>query len=206
MEDGPPCLVASPLPFFCSTVFGSQCCSTPALLGSHLPTSTQQRHTTSLFWGGRHISTQNTTHAFLPKRNCGASASVSLGLRLRCSAEAAGDLVCLCRCLQHHQEEATWPLPEPPMQESLALSRCHKGMSGCVHHLVVSGCACQSPLPMEFSRQKYWTGLSFPSPGILPDPGIKPGSPALQADALLSEPSGKPIIRMSLIHLDFPAM
>ena len=44
---------------------------------------------------------------------------------------------------------------------------------------------------IEFSRQEYWSGLPFPSPGDLPDPGIKPGSPALQADALPSEPPGK---------------
>ena len=48
--------------------------------------------------------------------------------------------------------------------------------------------ACQTPLSMEFSRQEYWSGYSFFSPGNLPDPGIKPGSPALQADSLLSEP------------------
>ena len=41
---------------------------------------------------------------------------------------------------------------------------------------------------MEFSRQEFWSGLPFPSPGDLPNPGIEPGSPALQADALLSEP------------------
>ena len=41
---------------------------------------------------------------------------------------------------------------------------------------------------MEFSRQEYWSGLPFPSPGDLPNPGIEPGSPALQADSLLSEP------------------
>ena len=41
---------------------------------------------------------------------------------------------------------------------------------------------------MEFSRQEYWSGLPFVSPGDLPDPGIKPGSPTLQADALPSEP------------------
>ena len=44
---------------------------------------------------------------------------------------------------------------------------------------------------MEFSRQEYWSGLPFPSPGDLPDPGIEPRSPALQEDALLSEPPGK---------------
>ena len=45
--------------------------------------------------------------------------------------------------------------------------------------------AHQTPLSMEFSRQEYWNGLPFPSPGDLPDPGIKLGSPALQADFYL---------------------
>ena len=51
--------------------------------------------------------------------------------------------------------------------------------------------AYQAPLSMEFSRQEYWSRLPFPSPGDLPDPGIEPGSPTLQADALPSEPPGK---------------
>ena len=51
--------------------------------------------------------------------------------------------------------------------------------------------AHQAPLPMGFSRQEYWSGLPFPSPGDLPDPGIEPRSPALQVDALTSEPPGK---------------
>ena len=46
---------------------------------------------------------------------------------------------------------------------------------------------------MGFSRQKYWSGLPFPSPGDLPDPGIKPGSPALEADALTFEPPGSSV-------------
>ena len=45
---------------------------------------------------------------------------------------------------------------------------------------------------MEFSRQEHWSGLPFPSPGDLPNPGIKPRSPAWQADSLPSEPPGKP--------------
>ena len=53
--------------------------------------------------------------------------------------------------------------------------------------------AGQAPLSMDFSRQEYWSGLPFPSPGYFLDPGIKPRSPALQADALPSEPPGKPI-------------
>ena len=50
--------------------------------------------------------------------------------------------------------------------------------------------AYQDPQFMGFSRQEYWSGLAFPSPGDLPDPGFEPGSPALQADALPSEPWG----------------
>ena len=45
---------------------------------------------------------------------------------------------------------------------------------------------------MGFSKQEYWSGLPFPSPGDLPDPGREPGSPAFQADALTSEPPGNP--------------
>ena len=52
--------------------------------------------------------------------------------------------------------------------------------------------ARQDPLSIEFSRQECWSGLSFPSPGDLPDPGNETGSPALQADSLPSVPPGKP--------------
>ena len=50
----------------------------------------------------------------------------------------------------------------------------------------------QAPLPMEFPRQEYWTEYPFSSPGDLPNPGIKPGSLALQVVSLPSEPPGKP--------------
>ena len=50
----------------------------------------------------------------------------------------------------------------------------------------------QAPLSMGFSRQEYWSGLSCPPPGDHPNPGIKPRSPALQADSLPTEPPGKP--------------
>ena len=51
--------------------------------------------------------------------------------------------------------------------------------------------AYKAPLSMEFSRQEYWSGFPLPSPGDLPNPGIEPGSPSLQADALSSEPQRK---------------
>ena len=59
--------------------------------------------------------------------------------------------------------------------------------------------AYQAPLSMGFSKEEFWSGLPFPSPGDLPDPGIEPGSPALQADALPSKPPGK-----SLRNVQFP--
>ena len=52
--------------------------------------------------------------------------------------------------------------------------------------------AHQAPLSMGFSRQEYWNRLSWPPSGHFPNPGIKPRSPALQADSLPSEPPGKP--------------
>ena len=52
--------------------------------------------------------------------------------------------------------------------------------------------APQAPLTMEFSRQEYWSNLPFPSPGDLPNPGIKPKSPTLQVDYVPSESPGKP--------------
>ena len=52
--------------------------------------------------------------------------------------------------------------------------------------------AYKAPPSMGFSREEYWSGLPFPSSGHLPNPGIEPGSPALQTDTLPSEPPGKP--------------
>ena len=54
--------------------------------------------------------------------------------------------------------------------------------------------AHQAPLSMEFSRQEYWSGLPCPSLGDLPDPGMEPRSPTLQADTLPSEPRGRLIL------------
>ena len=55
----------------------------------------------------------------------------------------------------------------------------------------------QAPLFMGFPRQEYWSGLPFPPPGVLPDPGIKPTFPMspIQVDSLSTEPSGKPICK-----------
>ena len=61
--------------------------------------------------------------------------------------------------------------------------------------------ARQAPLSMGFSRQEYWSGLPFPSPGDLSNPGIEPRSPALQADSLSTELRGKPKACLSTYYL-----
>ena len=62
--------------------------------------------------------------------------------------------------------------------------------------LVAQSCPtlCDPMDCMGFSRQEHWSGLPCPSPGDLPNPEVEPKSPALQADSLLSEPPGKPVV------------
>ena len=68
-----------------------------------------------------------------------------------------------------------------------------KSLKSCPALATMWTVACQAPLCMGFPSQEYWNGLPFPSPVDLPDPGIKPMSPALEADSLPCEPPGKPI-------------
>ena len=65
--------------------------------------------------------------------------------------------------------------------------------------------AYKASLSIGFSRQEYWSGLPFPSPGYLPNPGIEPRSPALQAGALTSEPQGKLYIYIYALFFGFPS-
>ena len=76
-----------------------------------------------------------------------------------------------------------------------------------MHWAHCRGCACllscdpwtaahQAPLSMGFSRQEYWSGLPFPPPGHLPNPGIEPVSPALAGGCFTTEPLGKPDYRL----------
>ena len=92
-------------------------------------------------------------------------------------------------------------LSHPPSSSSpFAFSLSQPSGSFPVSQFFASGAlsiGASAPPSMEFSRQGYWNGLPFPSPGDLPDPGIEPGSPALQADTLPSEPPGKPKYCMS---------
>ena len=68
----------------------------------------------------------------------------------------------------------------------------HKWKCWSLSHVCLFGIPWTVPLSVEFSRQEYWSGLPFPFPWDLPDPGIKPGSPALKTDSLSSEPPEKP--------------
>ena len=73
----------------------------------------------------------------------------------------------------------------------------NKVAQSCLINLTPWTVAYQAPPSLEFSRQEYWSGLPFPSPGDLPDPGIEPGSPALQVDALPSGISDKLVASVS---------
>ena len=75
------------------------------------------------------------------------------------------------------------PLKRPKERQSLGRARLFAAPRTAAH---------QAPLSTDFSRQENWSGERFPSPGDLPNPGIKPRSPTLQADSLPSEPPGKP--------------
>ena len=74
----------------------------------------------------------------------------------------------------------------------------------CLNLVISWTIACQAPLSMGFSRQEYWSGLPFPSPGDLPDPGIEPMSPALQVDALPTELCTKPLISYAVFQIKAP--
>ena len=99
-------------------------------------------------------------------------------------------------CVRGHQQDPFW---ESRAAGEMLWGRSHLSKGGfqierwsrsvMSYSLWPYGLACQAPLSIGFSRQEYWSGLPFPSPGHLPDPGIELGSPALQAD---SSPSEKP--------------
>ena len=91
-----------------------------------------------------------------------------------------------------------WPgLLTSPFIKGYVLCKCQS--LSCIWPLATPWTvAHQVPLPMEFSRQEYWSGLPFPSSEDLPDPRIEPWSLAWQADSLLFEPPGKPILASEL--------
>ena len=90
------------------------------------------------------------------------------------------------------------PWSDGARRHDLRCFNCEVKLLSCVWLFAIPWTvACQAPPSMGFSRQEYWRGLPFPSPGDLPNPGIEPGSPALQADSLASEPPGKSVHRVA---------
>ena len=95
-----------------------------------------------------------------------------------------------------HQHTKEWSCTPPYTIHKNPLKMGHSKCKSWNHKLATLWTiAHQAPQSMGFSRQEYWSGLPFPSPGDLPDPGIKPRSPALQADALTSSHQGSPLRR-----------
>ena len=84
--------------------------------------------------------------------------------------------------------------------ESWTMKKAVKSLSHVLFFATPWTVAYQAPLSMGFSSQEYWSGLPFPSPGDHPNPGIKARSPALQADALLSEPPRLSTNELMLFH------
>ena len=110
----------------------------------------------------------------------------------------------------NYPAELLWEL-QWTYRKSLKQSLIHSTWSLKVRFLLLSSVwlfvtpwtvACQSPPYKEFPWQEYWSGLPFPSPGDLPNPGIKPGSPTLVGRFLTTEPLGnaKNLIKYSLSH------
>ena len=99
-----------------------------------------------------------------------------------------GPSVCLCVLIFF--KDASHIALDPTLMTSLWLK--YYLLSRVWLFVIPWAVTCQAPLSMKFSRQEYWSGLSFPSPWYLLNPGIEPRSPALQADSLPPEPPGKP--------------
>ena len=90
----------------------------------------------------------------------------------------------------------TYASPSPSTNVCVSLSVTSNSLRPTLWTVV-----CHAPLSMAFSKQEYWSGLPFPSPGDLPNSGIEPRSPALQADSLPSEPLGKSNGQSEIHHL-----
>ena len=99
---------------------------------------------------------------------------------------------------EHHERRCHGHSPN----YDLARSRSRSVTSASVTPWTV---ARQPPLSVAFPRQEYWSGWPFPSPGDLPNPEIKPGSPALQADSLPTEPPGKLLASLRVSNYTFQA-
>ena len=112
-----------------------------------------------------------------------------------------------CNQTQHIIMSSIWTLtPQPHNPKKLALFLALPILWRFSRQLVSNSCTAWTAgrlalLSIEFSRQEYWSGLPFHSPGDLPDPGIQPGSPTLQTDSLGLSHQGSPINSVSILRL-----
>ena len=117
------------------------------------------------------------------------------GMRLLGTLEG---VILFCMLEGHESLAEWWLLVDRSESESEATQSCPT-------LFYPMDCSVPSCLSMGFSRQEYWSGLPFPTPGDLPNPGIEPGSPTLWADALPSEPPGKFQMTEAKMTLKSPA-
>ena len=103
---------------------------------------------------------------------------------------------------QPPQHSATAPASALLLPQSARYPNCSLLLLSCVQLFVTPWTAAhQALLSTDFSRQERWSGLLLPSPGHLPNPGIKAGCPSLQANSLLSEPPGKPVVCIYVLYI-----
>ena len=127
---------------------------------------------------------------------CGGLCLTSIGISHCCCGSVAKSCLFVIYGLQHTRLPC--PSLSPGVCPSLLLSKLQE--LDIIIYMVVQSLSCvmqshvdhQALLSIGFSRQEYWSGLPFPSPGDLPDPRVEPRSPALQADSLLTELPGIP--------------
>ena len=97
-----------------------------------------------------------------------------------------------CNCITSQAELKSWSQSFPALCDPMDCSPPGSSLHGIFRAWILEWVAISFSRGSSQPRHEYWSGLPFPSPGDLPDPRIKPGSPALWADALPSEPPGKP--------------
>ena len=111
---------------------------------------------------------------------------------LSCIGEGNGNPL-QCSCLENPRVGGAWWAAVSGVAQSRTRLKWLSSSSSSLTLATPCSVAHQAPLSIGFSRQEYWSRLPFPSPGELPDPGIKPRSPELQADSLPTELPGKPV-------------
>ena len=189
---------------------------------AHMPIKPIPEHTPSHLCSNVHAQDRHTqicTHG--PPVEAHIQTLHAHAHRKRCTAASSPTLASIhTGCVHTRTQICTLITPQPAHIFTLHISRCThshtliaptaKDMcSLCYCCCLVGKCLSlsdpmdsspQAPLSMDFSRQEYWSGLPFPSPGDLPNPGIEPVSPAVAGRLFTTEPPGKPTHSHTLIQ------